>query len=195
MYAAAVEEARTQLRELRLSGRDNLGLAALTMSLAVAATEIRPNLALPLLVSGLFASARGIRALWSRWDLIDRLAVEPDAYLIPEILDYASREATAEKRRMLASHIRGIAPTPGHPNEARLAAVTDELQSLARELETDTLELDTATTVACARFVHDWGSPLYDERVSPDELRARIRHLRAGFGAATHPSPDSPPAR
>jgi hypothetical protein len=165
---------------------DNLRLAALAMGLAVAAAEAFPSMALPFLVGGLFAGARWVRAVWRRWDMIDRLAAEPDAHVIPEIFDYASREATMEKRRMLASRIRDIAPAPGHPNEARLAAVSDELESLARELETDTLELDTATAVACARFVHDWGSPLFDERVPPHELGARVRRLRTGFGVARH---------
>ena len=32
------------------------------------------------------------------WDILDRLSVEPDAYAIPDVLDYARREATIKRR-------------------------------------------------------------------------------------------------
>ena len=124
-----------------------------------------------------------MRAVWRRWDLVDRLSGERDAHVIPEVLSVASREATMDRRREIAGTIRSISPAPGNPNESRLAAVAAELGSLARELEDEALELDPADAVACLRLFRevDRLGPLFDELVPADELRARIRHVRAGF--------------
>jgi hypothetical protein len=65
---------------------------------ALAATQIRPSLAMPLFLGGVFAWALDIRALYRHWDLLDRLADERDAFVIPEVASYASRHATSERR-------------------------------------------------------------------------------------------------
>src|SRR5574340_1253108 len=192
MYAREVEEARTSLGELRSAGREDFGLAALAFGASLAATQLYPPLAFPLFLGGLAVWVLGIRALLRRWDLVDRLAGERDAYVIPEVLACGGREATAERRKTMATTIRGLSPAPGHPNEARIEAVAADLESLAQELEDDTLELDPAAAVACTRlFTGMYGrAPLCDELVPVEELRARIRHVRAGFiPAAPRPGP------
>jgi hypothetical protein len=57
-----------------------------------------PSLANPLLLSGVVLGALGLRAEWLRWDLVDRLAGQPDAHAIPEVLAYARRKATDDVR-------------------------------------------------------------------------------------------------
>ena len=100
MYARAVDEAELRLRELRHEQWLDLALAAVAFGLALAATQIRPSLAMPLFLGGVFAWALGIRALYRHWDLLDRLADERDAFVIPEVALYASRHATGERRRV-----------------------------------------------------------------------------------------------
>jgi hypothetical protein len=91
MYARAVDEAAVRLRKLRNDEWECFGLAAMAFGLALLATQFRPDLALPVCVGGLVAWALGIRALWRRWDLVDRLSGERDAWVIPEVRDYAKR--------------------------------------------------------------------------------------------------------
>ena len=91
MYARAVDEARTRLRELRHEEWYDFALSGASLGLAIWATEYAPSLALPLLVGGLALGVLGIRALWRHWDLVDRLTDEPDAYAIAEVLATASR--------------------------------------------------------------------------------------------------------
>lgn len=181
MYARDVEEAATRLRELRLAEREDLVLAALVLSAAVVTTQFWPTLAFPLFLGGAVVGALGIRALWRRWDLVDRLTGERDAYAIPEVRECATREATIERRRSFAATLRNLAPAGAHPNEPRLDEVAEDLEALAGELEDDALELDPASAVACLRLLTESGSPLFDERLRPEEVRARIRHIRAGF--------------
>jgi hypothetical protein len=189
MYARAVDEADARLRELRLEGWEDLGLGALTLGLAIAATQVRPSLAMPLFLGGLAIGIRGMRALWRRWDLVDRLAADRDAYVISEVLEYVSREATMERRQSLAASIRWTLRHPDTQLEAHVSTAAGELEALALELEDGELELDPACALACSRFLHDsMESPLLNSARSPEELRSRIRKIRAGF-TRRHPAP------
>jgi len=186
MYARAVDDAASRLRELHDEERDDFGLAALAIGLAIAATQIRPALALALLVGGFAVLAFAVRALWRRWDLVDRLAGERDAYVIPEVREFAAREATMERRRSFAALIRG------RLNDLRAAsAVTaaDELESLAAELDDGELVLDPACAVACMRLLREVTlSPLFNTTLPRDDLLSRVRQIRCGFEPRRRPS-------
>jgi len=184
MYARAVDDAGARLRELRHEEWEELGLAALALVLAVTVTQVRPSLALPLLLGGFVVGARGVRTLWRRWDLVDRLAGERDAYVIPEVLRYASREATMDRRSAMATVIRGWLEEPGHSLEARVRPAAAELQALVCELTDGSLELDPACAIACQRLLNNLDeSPLLNVAGPPEELRSRVRQIRAGFGS------------
>lgn len=181
MHARAVDEAAARLRDLRREGWADLGLAVLVLGLAVGATQVHPRLALPLLIGGFFALALGVRALWRRWELVERLAAEGDAYVILEVRDYASRETGMERRQRFAALIRSTLELSTAAAEQRLLAVADELEDLASELEDDGLTLEPASAVACHRLLSEPGSPLFDPAVRDGELRSRIRRIRSGF--------------
>ena len=187
MYAREVEEAQTKLTELRSAGREKLVLAVLAFGVSLVATQLFPELAFPLFLGGVTVSVLGIRAVVRRWDLIDRLTGERDAYVIPQVLECATREATRERRRDMAARIRNLSPAPGYPNEARIEAVAADLELLAQELDDDMLHLDPAAAVACMRLFTevDRRGPLFDELVPVDELQARIRHALTGFTPTT----------
>ena len=61
-------------------------------------TAIYVPVVLPLFVGGLAVGMLGMRTFWQRWDIVDRLADERDAYVIPEVLSYAARDACMERR-------------------------------------------------------------------------------------------------
>ena len=182
MYASAVDGAAERLDELRHERWEKLGLAALALVLAVAATEVRPALALPLFLGGLAVGALGVRDLWRHWDLLDRLAGERDAYVIAEVLAYASREATMERRRGYAASIRSRLGHTGIASEPSVIPVVEELRALASELEDGDLELDPACAIACVRLLTELADgPLGDPTLPPEELRSRVRQIRLGF--------------
>jgi hypothetical protein len=102
--------------------------------------------------------------------------------VIPEVLAYATREATIERRLTFAALIRTELPQPGRVVPARIAAVADDLEALATELEDGTLALDPPAAVACGRLLSDvTRSPLFNPMIPPEELRSRIRQIRSGF--------------
>src|SRR5262245_11607700 len=182
MYARAVEDASTRLRELQREEWQEFGLAAFAIGLAVAAAVFHPALAVPLFVGGLAVAALGVRALWSRWDLVDRLAGERDAYVIGEVLAHATRETTAERRQAFAALIRVRLDQPEPGVAMRVRAAAAELEALAGELDDSELALDPARAIACMRLLTDpVASPLLNETLPPDALPSRIRQIRSGF--------------
>jgi hypothetical protein len=184
MYARAVEEGAASLRALRHEEWEDLGLGAVAIALAVAATQVWPELALPLFVGGIAIGAKGVRAAWRRWDLVDRLADYVDAYVIPEVLTYASRHTSMERRRTFASFLRNRLLT----GDERVAAVAQDLDALASELEDDALALDPVAAVACMRLLSEPDSPLLTRSAPADELRSRVLQIRSGFKPQPLPS-------
>lgn len=182
MYARAIDAAAIRLRELRNEEWHDLALAGVAVGLALAATAYAPSLALPLFIGGLALGALGIRALWRHWDLVDRLAAEPDAYEIPEVLAYALRETTMEKRQRYASLIRDQLEPTYTSRSPRLDDAAAELAALADELEDEALVLNPACAVACSRLVGEpTQSPLLNPALPHDELRPSARRIRGGF--------------
>jgi hypothetical protein len=193
MHARAVDDAAAQLRDLRREEWEHLSLGALALALAVAATEAHPSLAVPLFIGGLVVVIGGVRALWRRWDLVDRLAGDRDAYVISEVRAHASREATRERRHTLSVVIRNRLQQPAPSFEARIKAAADELEALVSELDAPELELDPACAVACSRLVTDLEeSPLLNPALPAEDLRSQVRRIRNGFrprGTGLAPSP------
>jgi hypothetical protein len=182
MYARAVDDAATRLRELRRDERHELGLAGAALGLAIGATEFAPSLALPLLIGGLAVGVLGIRALWRHWDLVDRLADEPYAYAIAEVLAYASRETTLERRRRSAVLIRHHLESTCTSRPAGFDDARGELAALADELDDGALELSPACAVACSRLLSEpTESPLLNPALPQDGLRSSVARIRSGF--------------
>jgi hypothetical protein len=184
MHARAVDEGAARLRTLRHEQWEDLGLGAAAIALAVGATHVQPQLAVPLFVGGLAVGVKGVRAAWRRWDLVDRLAGDGDAHVLPEVLAYASRQASMDRRRTFASLLRSRLLT----GDARIAAVAQELEELAVELEDDSLALDPVAAIASMRLLSDPESPLLDRAAPAEELRSRVRQIRAGFEPGRAPS-------
>jgi hypothetical protein len=197
MYASAVEDACSRLRELRQEEWQDLALAAVALGLALAATQVRPAFAMPLFLGGVVVGALGVRAPWRRWDLLERLAAERDAHVISEVRAYASREATMERRHWFAALIRSRLAQPELALEARVGAAAKEPEALVSELEDDELAFDPTCAVACARLVSDPAqSPLLSPALPHEELRSRVHQIRSGFTIRdSRPDPTHPSSR
>jgi hypothetical protein len=185
MDARAVEQAEKELGDLRSEVRWDWLVAGLALAGAIAATTLAPQLALPLLVGAMAVGARGARALWQRWDLVERLLPERDTYLIGEIRAQAEEVATMASRRDLASSVRRLLDLPEIARPGCVTALSEELASLAAELDDEELLLDPVCAVACKSLLAPGGeSPLFDPDSDVVDLRALIRRIRYGFGRA-----------
>ena len=86
-----VESAREQLVDLRRDELQQFGLGAVAILTSLGLTVAYQPLVLPLFVGGIAVWLLAIRSLWRHWDLVDRLADDPDATVIPEVAAYAER--------------------------------------------------------------------------------------------------------
>lgn len=182
MYARAVDQADARLQELRQEERVELGLAAVALAASLISTEVLPELTAPLFIGGLVVGLLGLRTLWRRWDLLERLSGERDAHVISEVRALAVREATMERRECFAALIRIKVREAELRSDARVLVVADELEGLASELENAELTLEAAAGVACARLLSDVArSPLLNPALPAEDLRSRVRQIRSGL--------------
>lgn len=179
MVARAIEDADRRLHDLRQEQWGEGAVAAAALALSVAASVARPEFALPLFVGGAFVAARAVVAGWRRWDLVDRLLVDRDAYAIAEVRARGKREASMSNRRWLSLVIRSRLELGSNP---RIVANARELCDLADELIDPELELDPACAAACSRFLSDeLASPLINHTLPAEDVRSRLVQIRAGF--------------
>jgi hypothetical protein len=119
----------------------------------------------------------GIRSLWRRWDLVDRLADDRDAYVISAVRAYAARDARMDRRNANATLLRYWA------TQAEFTEVVAELQQLARDLENANLDLSPACAVVCRRLLTDpTVSPLLNGGLA-DDVHEAISQIEQGFSA------------
>jgi hypothetical protein len=184
MDARSVERAEAQLHELELQERGDFLLAALAVGVALAASRLLSPLAAPLLVGGLGVTLLGVRALVRRYLLLEDLAADRDAYVIPEVRQVALRAASLEHRHVLAGSIRDALDPPWAEPEPRVASNRDVLDEIATALDDPRLALDPASAVALDRLLTDGDRGLYSPDLPADELRSRLRRILGAFTPA-----------
>ena len=99
MYARAIDDAAAELRELRATEREDLGLALVALAASLVATHAAPSIALPLFLGAVWVAVLGLRATIRRFELVQQLWGDRDAYAIREVRKRAEREATLARRR------------------------------------------------------------------------------------------------
>jgi hypothetical protein len=182
VYAWEIDGATIELRGLRREEWADTALAVLTFGLALGASRLAPGLAVPLLAGGLTSTVLAIRAFWRRWDLLDRLTVDREAYGIPEVRLRGDRAATMESRHLLAESIRRQLEPSGDSCPRRVRAEATSLEALADELDDPMLSLEPAAAVNCKRLLTEADtSPLFNDALPADDTGARIRRIRTGF--------------
>ena len=168
MVARDVEFLGRRLHELNERTVEELGLAGFAFAFALVATQLRRDLAIPLLVGALVLTALGLTAFVRRRLLVEDAAADRDAYQLDVVRQYACRMACPEQRRMQAAQIRRVLAA------RRRGVDRAQLKRLVRDLEREDLELDPACAVTLDRLLHD-------PTVPADEFRSRLLQVEEGF--------------
>ena len=178
VHAHALIEAETRLAELQRDEWQQLGLGALALGASLVMTAAYEPLVGPLFVGGMAMWLLGIRSLWRRWDLVDRLADNRDAYVISAVRAYGARDARMDRRHANAASLRLWA------SRADLTDQVGELEQLARDLDDTDLDLSPACAIVCRRLLTDPSvSPLLNDRLT-DNLHETIVEIERGFSAS-----------
>lgn len=185
MTARELEQAAADLCRKRRRAREAATLAAGTSVLAVLAAVFWPALVVPFACGIAAEAALGAVSLAARRNRISRLALEPAAYVLPDVERFGRRLAEPGYCVRLAAWISEIlteAYVPGNLYLAdRVALFRRELDALARELA-GPVRIQPSSAVACRRLLSDMvESPLYNPRLPTEDLGLALERIRAGI--------------
>lgn len=189
MTARELEQAAADLRRRRRQRAEAGVLAAAAVALAIIAAVRWPGLVLPFAVGAALELAIAAGAVVARRERISRLALEPAAYALPEVECYGRRLTDPGQRARLSAWISEIlsdAHLPGNLYLAdRVVLFRRELLALARELALPSRRVQPESAAACRRLLtRAVESPLYNPRLTTEDLRLALERIRAGIQRA-----------
>jgi hypothetical protein len=155
------------------------GLAApLTFASSPAAIALGAGAAAELLVAG----AAELR----RRESISRLALDADAYVLPEIRRYGTRVARLPERQRLARWLQELVHDARLPGvyfvRGRVLRYARELEAIASALASPAATVHPVSAVACLRLLtRAPQSPLYNDRLPADDLGLALRSILSGI--------------
>jgi hypothetical protein len=180
MHARALEEASGRLRHTTRAVRDGTVLAIVMTLLAAGLVPLsRP-------LGGAFAVAAVVQALvlgvWlmRRRQLLEHLALLPEAYEIYEVAEYGQRATQRrERERMADAFGRILADGVGRPVlwlPERVAALEVELRALSEALRTAGSTAQPRAMIACRQLVtNPVRSGLYNPELPIEDVRRRLQ--------------------
>ena len=189
MNARELELAATELQRKRRFAREAAVLAILTGMAALVVLSSSLRLAGALAIGAGLELLFAAGALHSRRERISRLALDSTAYHLPEVDRYGSRLVRPNERERLAAWIREVVAEAHLPGSLylpdRVARFARELEALARDLASSAARVQPASVVACRRLLtHAPESPLYNPRLSAEELASALRRIRGGIAVS-----------
>ncbi len=169
-------------------------LAVVAGGLSVAAWTISRNLGLALLVGALTQLAIASGAFVARRFQIERLALDPAAYAIPEVTAFGSRLVAPRTRAQLAASIRSmlvesvetrrrsLSASAGLFLRDRVSRYSRELDGIARDLVSPAVSVQPVSVARCRWLLtHAAESPLYNSRIPQEDLGSALRRIRSGM--------------
>ena len=187
MIARYVDDAAEQIRHKRRRTLESAALAAGCALLAWLALD-SASLALGLAAGAGFEVVVAGWSLLSRRELIARLALEPDAYAIPEVEAYGAHLTRPRHRRTLAQSIRKMIREALRPDSLylgdRVLRYARDLEAVARDLLTPNVRVHPVSVARCRRLLTEAAeSPLYNAKLPAEEIPQILRRIRAGIQA------------
>jgi len=181
--ARELEQVQHDLRARRRTSIEAAVLGCLAGAAAVGLLALSARLSVAFAVGSAAEGAVCAATFLARREHIARLALNPAAYVIPDVGRYG-RKCLGERERLAAwlAEIVADARLPGSLYLSdRVAHFAHELEKLAGELAS-AARVHPVSVVACRRLLtHAVESPLYNPRVPPDELRVTLLRIRSGM--------------
>jgi hypothetical protein len=184
--ARSIEEAGRELERRRWEVLADAALALAAGLLAVLGVLFESPVALALAIGAASALALALVAALRRLWLIERLALDPDAYVIAAVRRYGRRLTSRRTRERFSRSVRSLVAdpwrcgpciVPGH-----VEAFAADLLELAGELEDADCEVESVSAAGCLRLLRDGGeSALLNPAVPVEDLRAALLRIRAGI--------------
>jgi hypothetical protein len=186
LIARALDDAAERIRDKRRRVFESVLLAAACGLLTWLALGPRPALAYSLAAGAAFEALVALWALLSRRGLIARLALEPDAYAIPEVEAYGASITRPRQLAILARGIRSMVRDALRPDSLylgdRVIRYARELEAVARDLVAPGARVHPSSVARCRRLLTEAAeSPLYNPKLPAEDIPQIVRRIRAGI--------------
>jgi len=201
LLTARESEARAgALARRRGRARSSLILAVACAALAAITTVFTAALELPLAAGAILGLMVAGANFVAYREAVARMALDPSAYVIPEVSRYGHRFATAAERARLASWLLDIVRESTMAESwclaDRVRRYRHQLEGLAADLARPHVSIRPASAVACRRLLTRGAeSPLYNPRIPSSELAAVLLRIRHGIGYGPAEAGSVPQAR
>ncbi len=161
----------------------------------VAALALGVSGAIGALASGWLAATilvggGGLLVVWifvtlQRASLIHDLAVEPQAYIVPDVRRFGARLVVEPGRSRIAASLDHVLANAGKPGTYYLAdrvdACRDQIRALALAFRARASRIEPTSAATCRSLLTDAAnSPLYNWTLPPQNLVSVLRRIRPG---------------
>lgn len=186
MTARGLDDAGALLEVRRIRARDGFATAVTCGLAAAAALPFSRTLAISLLIGAAVAVLPALMNMLERRDAIARLALDPDAYSLPEVRGYAARLVLPAEREMLAAWLRELVEDAPHPASLylsdRVSRYARQLELLAGDLTASCVDVRPDSAAACLHLLtHAAESPLYNPALPPEQLGSTLERILRGI--------------
>lgn len=189
MDARSIEEASRELERRRWQVFADVAFALVAGALAAPGVLFERPVALALAIGAAIALALSLVAAVRRYLLIERLALDRDAYAIAAVRRYGRRLTSRRMRERLSRSLRSLVADSwrreSYSPPGRVAAFATDLEELAHELEDAACKVEPVSAASCLLLLSDGTeSPLLNPTVPAEDLRAALLRIRSGIRRA-----------
>jgi len=186
MTARQMDTAAARLEGIRDQRRSRLAMSLAAGMLGALALIVSHALAISIGIGVGFLLVLAIRDTMRRRELLASLALNPSAYVVPDVRRYGDRLVVPRGRHRLAKALERILATAGTPGcyciPDRVNKFRKEIEALASTLRMPGTRVEPACVALCWRLLTRAAeSPLYNWELPADELGFQVRRIQAGI--------------
>lgn len=186
MTAREVEAAKARLDRMAQRRHTWLLAGGVLVAAAAAGLFVAEWLAVGILAGGCCVASMGLLQSFLRHNLIQELAVEPQAYVLSDVRRFGAGLVLQARRRRLAASLDRVIENAGQPGTYyltdRVEAYREQIRSLARAFRAPSCEVDPTSAAICLHLLTSAAdSPLYNWQLPPESLGSALLRIRAGI--------------
>jgi hypothetical protein len=186
MTARQVDRAAERLEGIRQRRRGRLAAAAFAAAAAAVALTQSTTLAISLGVGVAVMALLAFNDTCRRRELLARLALNPNAYVMPDVQRYGDSLVAQRGRERLAAALERVLSHAGTPASycigERVNKFRAEIEALAASLRAPKTRIEPTSVALCWRLLTRAAeSPLYNGNIPADDLGFQVQRILAGI--------------
>lgn len=185
MTAREVDKAAARMKLIQRQRRWRLVLSTSAAGAAAACFPLSHEFGVALVAGAVALALLALLDTARRRELIAELALNEQAYSVPAVKRYGESLVAPRGKQRIAAALERVVRNAGAPGTVYLAsrvyACRDDIKALATALRAPGVRPNPTSIALCWRLLTSGAeSPLYNQRVPAEELRAAVRRIHAG---------------